>query len=525
MTPPSRLAGRPRWSSGKWALCPRGLGGVSTLGLVSVATVLFSLADCSSTATAPSAILITGTTVLRGVGQTSQLTAKTPSGTDVTTMATWQSANSGVATVSSTGLVTATGSGAVSVSASYGGATGAIGISVASTGTTTLTGCGAITLPGAYALVNDLTAPAPATCLSLNLIADIQLDCGGHTVSSVSLSGVSGSALTHCTFNTASASDLMDVTWDSDTLPAGLQVTGQVLRVTVSNSHVSGFGLWLQGNPTSVVITGNRFDQLGAPFSRGLLLQGGTGNQVLNNTFDGGYDGGSNRVGVDDGIVLSNESHDTIQGNTIANVWDAGVEGVNSVASTVMAGNTITNVGSSAFGAYWCTSWTDNVIRGNTVSKAPQLLLSEYGTGTAECGAGTPPPEVFAGNQIIGNTFLTSVTGTLQPGYVFPVMAAYFTAGMESGNLIEGNNFGTLPGPALTPLSAFIDGGGNICGPIPSPNPLGVDWTCGNGTGYQRQEAVPETYAVGWTCALQQRRPRRSSPAARSVNAIRWEDE
>ncbi|HEY6357967.1 MAG TPA: hypothetical protein VIX35_06960 [Vicinamibacterales bacterium] len=83
----------------------------------------------------------------------------------------------------------------------------------------------------------------------------------------------------------------------------------------------------------------------------------------------------------------------------------------------------------------------------------------------------------FSGNQVVANVFRDFVTGTLPPGYVFPVMTVTFATngggGSVSGNLIQGNDFGTQAGPALTPLLGFIDGGGNICGPIPSSNPIG----------------------------------------------------
>jgi hypothetical protein len=44
-----------------------------------------------------------------------------------------------------------------------------------------------------------------------------------------------------------------------------------------------------------------------------------------------------------------------------------------------------------------------------------------------------------------------------------------------TGNLLQGNNFGPNDGPNLTPLSGFIDGGGNICGPL---NPALSNFVC-----------------------------------------------
>src|SRR5579864_5268290 len=94
------------------------------------AALLFAtaLASCGgSTTSGPSAtvtaLTIAGTASLSGVGQTSQLglTATLSSGAPqaVTSQATWQSSNTGVATVSTAGLVTAQGYGGATIKASY----------------------------------------------------------------------------------------------------------------------------------------------------------------------------------------------------------------------------------------------------------------------------------------------------------------------------------------------------------------------------------------------------------------------
>ena len=66
---------------------------------------------------------------LSGIGQTVQLSA-TLNQQDVTSIATWQSSNAAVATVS-TGLVTAVAAGTVTISATYQGLTGTANVSVA----------------------------------------------------------------------------------------------------------------------------------------------------------------------------------------------------------------------------------------------------------------------------------------------------------------------------------------------------------------------------------------------------------
>jgi hypothetical protein len=275
------------------------------------------------------------------------------------------------------------------------------------------------------------------------------------------------------------ASGLTGVTLDSDSFPAGMQVMAPIATVTVSNCSVSGQGLLLLGSPTSVVVSKSVFTQLTG--AAGVELQGGSGNQILNNSFDGGYDGGSAPIGVDDDILLINESEDTVQGNTIANAYDTAVEGVNSVANTVIANNTVVNIGTAAFGTYYCTDWVGNAIRGNNVARAPQFLEVQY--LTQKCGVSSPPPATFTGNQIVSNTVKNPAAGVLGPSAtsLAAIFVVFNGGGTVSGNLIQGNDFGTQVGPEVQPLSGFIDGGGNICSPSNAPFPNGSDWNCSGG--------------------------------------------
>lgn len=90
-----------------------------------------ALAGCGGATSAPSptvtGLTIAGTASLPGVGQTSQLsvvaTMSSGGSQTVTNQATWQSSNSAVAIVSTSGLVTAQGYGVATIGASYQGMT------------------------------------------------------------------------------------------------------------------------------------------------------------------------------------------------------------------------------------------------------------------------------------------------------------------------------------------------------------------------------------------------------------------
>jgi hypothetical protein len=111
-----------------------------TTRLVVCAVVLSCLAaGCGkSSPSAPSSsaqgVNVTGTSNLTAVGQTAQLAAtanmSTGETTSVTSQATWLSDNTNVATVSSTGLLTAVGGGQATISATYRGLSGTLRVSV-----------------------------------------------------------------------------------------------------------------------------------------------------------------------------------------------------------------------------------------------------------------------------------------------------------------------------------------------------------------------------------------------------------
>jgi Bacterial Ig-like domain (group 2) len=93
----------------------------------------------TTTSSAPtvSSVAVSGGTALAAAGQTSQLTATATfsNGTtqNVTATATWQSSNAAIATITSSGVVTAVGSGAATITATYQGRAGTIGVTISLT--------------------------------------------------------------------------------------------------------------------------------------------------------------------------------------------------------------------------------------------------------------------------------------------------------------------------------------------------------------------------------------------------------
>jgi Right handed beta helix region len=376
--------------------------------------------------TAPSApvtLVVAGQTAL-GVGEKAQLKATTGAGEDVTAQATWTSNDRTVATVAPGGLATGVRPGPVQFSATYRNVSARLDVTVAEIAITSpgITSCGAIALPGNYRLDDNLATPVPAgPCLAIR-VSGVHLDCGDHTVTGIYVSGVTDVAVSHCTF--------------------------------VTESVGSGQSFAIVENSSGVTVDHNRLS--------GVIFRGGGSNRLLENTIDGGYDGAvGGTAGQDDGVVIVDEVNDVIEGNTIANVWDAGIEGLDVVANTVISNNVIVNAGAAGISSYWCTNWTGNTVSGNTVSRSPNLVFFNHQSSTSKCQV-KDTPLAFANNRITGNAFRDRKAGGAEASMYF-----YFpTAGADEvfNNLIQDNDMGTAPGPYVVPEAGFIDGGGNICG-------------------------------------------------------------
>jgi parallel beta-helix repeat protein len=454
---------------------------------VTVATLAACSSPTASTApTTPSAyVSITGTSVLTAVGQTSQLTAKSSSGIDVTRVVTWQTSNTAVATVTTSGLVTATGLGTASIQAIYQSTTSMFSVFVGGQGTFMVTACGFLSIPGTYLVPSDLPpAPGIAPCLTIN-VSSVQLNCQGHNISNLLLSNVSNVTVSNCIISTASGSNVSTLTLSGSTLEV-VNLVGSSSIVVQNNTinDPSGGAVSLQGGGNNQVV----HNIISGSNGYGVLLQGGSNNQVVQNTINGLYNGGPTQNGLDDCVALQNEVGDLIQGNTFMNSFDTGVESVDSLANTTIADNTMTNIGNAGIGAYYCTNWANNVVRNNSVSGSPGLLLVTSSQGP-KCGSQITAAG-FTGNQMIGNTFRNPAAGYQSSIVVaVPRMYVYFAPGTPvMSNLLQGNDFGSEEGPELTPLAGFIDGGGNICAALSSGS--AANFACSSGGPSRRRYQV-----------------------------------
>ena len=438
----------------------------------------------SSTRSQSVLVKISGVTVLTP-GLSTQLTATVtaPTGTAVPSDVLWHTQDPNVATVSSAGLVTGIYVGSTVITATTSGVTGQVSVIVQATGTgtTTVTACGLISAPGNYVLDHDLQGNGSR--LNLSNVANVHLDCRGHTLSGVRLSGVNDGTVNNCIIL-----DTLVVTNGASVTISDVALEGQLSimngwSVQVSDSRIKGSGntVTLVTAATGTILLRDTISNTGNGGASAVDFLNGTSNQVMESTISGAYDGGHGNVGTDDGIILENETGDTVRDNLINGFFDIGIESVDALTNTTIAGNTFTNIGVGGVGSIYCTDWSNNVIRANQTSSVPTLIFVGYQLDTAHCGTPTPPASLV-NNQFVGNVFRNPIDGTLhRSGSAGPSMSVASGIATVSGNLLQDNDFASYNGPDLNPISGFIDGGGNICAP---PVPGISNFVCTGQSGF-----------------------------------------
>jgi hypothetical protein len=307
--------------------------------------------------------------------------------------------------------------------------------------------CETLSISGAYTLAADIgTQGNKSVCLTISA-NDVTVDCAGHTIKG-SVHILDGGAR---------------VTVQNCVMSGIVQLTG-VSNVTISNSTMS--------SPLSVVnghnftLDHNRIVLVGGNPADIVFLQNGEQNQIVGNTLDGFYTGhdltghGKDGPGADDGVVLDNEAGDVVRDNTIQNVFDAGIESVDTLSAATISNNMIAHAIFAGVASYWCTHWENNSISGNIVSGGEAAVAISFQSNGFHCDQVPLPSGRFAGNTVAGN----SLRNPIIPNPVGISIMLDSLGGSVTSNTISGNDLGTAP-IFLLPLAGFSNGGGNICGP------------------------------------------------------------
>lgn len=435
---------------------------------------------------AVASLAVSGATSLTALGSASQLTATASldggSMQNVTAGAGWQTSNAAVATVSTTGLITAVAQGAATISATYQGRTASTTLSIAPSAPFPVSSCQAITASGVYSLAADILGAAPQ-CIRIQA-PNVDLECNGHAVVDSGTAIAILAPATNVTVNRcgATATAQMGVGVDvesaqgvtiSNSTIASPQYRGVIVNrssnVNVSNNAISGaWGAILVSASQFTQVLNNQLSITASPSVSVVVL--GTGGS--HNAFSQNQISGAPAQATDDGILVNTEDSDLIDGNTMQNFYDAGFESVGPLTNTTIVGNTITNAGTAGIGAYWSTFWSGNTVAMNHISQSAQAINIAY---DGILPPGEPQTPLASTITFQNNTFLANVfDATVHQPAVLITLAGI--GGSTSGRplpqpLVAGNNVildNVLPltgqGPILLPISAFVDGGGNVCG-------------------------------------------------------------
>jgi len=349
-----------------------------------------------------------------------------------------------------------------------------------------LTTCQDITRSGVYTESQNLTGGSG--CLSIHNTQNVVLDCQGGQLMTTS----PGSAIT---ISNARRVTIKNCVMPGNVYPA-LEILGsaqvqvincRITKVDVENSNhclITGnsiTGFYQQYKSSFMTIEGNTIQVPNneGGVSGGVISSEGAYNIVKNNHIDGGWDGDLyDENGADDGIGITDESHDQIIGNQISHTWNAGFETAGFFRDSVLADNDISYVEKTGLASYYDTSWTGNIIRNNTVENTRMMIDITYNKRV------DPPDQTiyFNNNQFIGNTFSSpkhvlryfdsAIYLDFSPEQVksHPVVLQnnVFTNNILSQPAVSGAvgrvfHRYRVPGPYINPPDAVINGGGNIC--------------------------------------------------------------
>jgi hypothetical protein len=377
---------------------------------------------------------------------------------------------------------------------------------------TPITSCGEITQSGNYILSTDLANSSTSVpCLAIHDVSNVQLNCQSHSVSSnnpdgaIELNNVSNFSISQCNLVQLSPTTSYAVALFIRNSHDGTLSYNSIQGARVNNGTPvdSSYNLQVSRNQFTLgydqwyahdnVIQNNIFNipSINGPGSSdGVGSNWGARNQILNNTINGGWDSipRLSPLGLDDGILLSNEDSDLIENNHISNTWDAGIETENVISSLTISGNDITNCMQVAIGGWYGNSWLGNHVLNNNADHVPSLFkflfagaLQPYQTNV-----------YFLNNDFEGNVLhTTSHLNWTSPFSDFNISAPLPSDTFVLGNnRLANNNFGTADlAPDFYPASMIVDGGGNICAPPSTtqgypivcnsagpPPPLGTDF-------------------------------------------------
>jgi hypothetical protein len=340
--------------------------------------------------------------------------------------------------------------------------------------------CTTIDVSGEYFISRDITNLKSEPCIKIKNVDSVTLNCQSHLITSknenyaIYVVGASNFKINNCKL--ASALDVPINTASQHMLRIENSKHGEI-----NNSIVGGNSATIDRssftniqnstfNNQLIVFKSNNIVIKGNVFSNGsdnIVLQEGSNNSVISNFIDGKSDGvflGEDlSIGADDGIVIKDESGDTIQENTMQNFYDCAIENSGFIFDTKIIGNKIDNTGVCFLGGWYYSSVKGITVKDNIVNNTPNLFLffRQYPLKPGEKYIYFQN-NTFENNKLSNpklNTQLSFASRFFFDGSNVPIQNHIF-----GNNILKNNNFTKITKPLfLTPSNIITDGGGNIC--------------------------------------------------------------
>jgi len=394
---------------------------------------------------------------------------------------------------------------------------------------TAITSCQEITVSGNYALVNDIAPAISSTkpaCIYIHDVSHVTLDCGDHQFSGqptshafsspLEISNADHVSISNCRL--LAAGPLPSSFFNSDTISFTHNILSYAPGIVVSYIYAKNItnalldsntitGTYEEYDSTNDTISNNHFTSLSGPGINQaalVVIVNAINTKVIGNTLDGSWDHVQHPLsalsGSDDGIGIDNGVNLTIQNNVISNVFDCGIEWVDTLVNSTISGNTISYAANCGVGAWDSDNLIGATIANNTVKNAGSLFTFYRGGGLNPDGNnatwaplqpfGVSTNVVFQNNVFDGNVFTNDGSmpmmwsGTGVFFYIYSYLDYPFGspgAGATdppranfqlTNNVFKNNQFGhgNHPdfGSGIVVPGYIIDGGNNQCTP-PDP--------------------------------------------------------
>jgi len=308
------------------------------------------------------------------------------------------------------------------------------------------------------------------------------------------MANVDGFSLTNCIFASTSTTFVVNVTrvsngtFQHDTF--GTTWVNVVHAADVRIDQNTFNASYQQNYSHRVVLSSNSLvsQTRGSSLTPAMIISNsGSSNHIVGNVMDGKW-AGSGQTETDDGVVITDESGDTVSGNTISNVFDCGIETLGMIANATISNNDITRAGFCGIGGWYWNSLRASTISGNVASDVPRLFyfFRIFGLRPAGFDGQHELPadaavyfsdNVFDGNRLVNPSVvgswssilriynqldytgsISSAPGERAPGSSDFVLTNNTFRNNDFGHAAMAPNFGAPIVPGLV-----IDGGRNIC--------------------------------------------------------------